>query len=75
MAVGADTTRGRWPLSWAFALGAVIGAVAGLVWGWIDYGTFDPARFYNHVIGGIVLAGFAFAGVAAVRNWLRRNPV
>lgn len=75
MAVGTGKTRGRWPLSWAFGLGAVVGALAGLVWGWIDYGTFDPARFSNHVVGGIVLAGLAFLAVAAVRNWFRRNPM
>lgn len=74
MTAGTDGARGRWPLSWASALGAMVGVVAGLSWGWIDYGTFDIARFSNYVIGCAVLGGFGFLALAALRNWARRNP-
>jgi len=75
MVAGADGASGRWRLSWAFALGAVAGALAGLAWGWIDYGTFDIARFSNYVVGCAVMGGFGFLALAALRNWARRNPV
>jgi hypothetical protein len=66
---------GRWRLSRAFALGAAIGAVGGALWGWIDYGTFDIGRFSGYVLGGLFIVGFVFLAIAALRNWLRRNPL
>lgn len=59
----------------AFLLGAAVGAVLGLVWGWVDYDEFEIAFFYNHVLGSAFILGAVFAGVAALANWRRRNPL
>jgi hypothetical protein len=65
----------RWHLGRAFLLGAFIGALAGAVWSWIDYGGFDVAYMSNHVLGGVFMSGVAFAAVAGLLNWRRRNPL
>ena len=64
-----------WSLPYAFLAGAVLGAVVGFIWGAIDYGAFDIAFFYNHVLGGIYIVGFLFTAAAAIANWCRRNPL
>jgi hypothetical protein len=55
--------------------GAVLGALAGGIWGWIDYGRFEIGFFSNHVLGGLFIVGFLFLAVAALANWRRRNPL
>lgn len=67
--------RDRWRLGRSIAVGAVAGGVSGLALGWMDYGHFDIRFMSNHVIGGIVLGGVAFALIAAAMNWMKRNPL
>lgn len=67
--------RQRWHPGRAFLLGALIGALAGAVWSWIDYGGFDIAYMSNHVLGGFFMCGIAFAAAAAFMNWRKRNPL
>lgn len=70
-----NVTERHWHLGRAFLLGAVIGAVAGAVWSWIDYGGFEIGYMSNHVLGGLFMCGTAFLAVAAFMNWRRRNPL
>jgi hypothetical protein len=67
--------KDHWSLGRAFAVGAAIGAVGGLIWGWADYGAFEVGRFSGYVLGGLFIVGFVFLAAAALRNWLRRNPL
>ena len=71
----ADRHTSGWSLPYAFLAGAVLGAVIGFIWGVIDYGTFDVAFFYNHVLGCLFIFGFLFMAAAAMANWRRRNPL
>jgi hypothetical protein len=76
MAVNARGSRsGRWRLSRAFLLGAVLGGALGALWGWLDYGAFEIGHFSNYILGCLFLGGFAFLAAAALRNWARRNPL
>ena len=70
-----ETPGGAWSLWRAFLLGAALGALIGFAVGWMRYGAFEPGHFANHVLGGLLLVGVACVALAAMRNWLRRNPV
>ena len=65
----------RWSLGRAFTGGALAGALAGIFWGWFDYGAFDIRFFYNHVLGGALILGALSLLVASLRNWSKRNPM
>ncbi len=66
---------GRWNLLTAFAIGGLLGACIGLLVGWFNYGAFELGRFSGYVLAGLFIGGFGFVAVAALRNWLRRNPL
>lgn len=70
-----STRRSHWSLLRAFLLGAVLGTAVGAMWGWLDYGAFEMGHFSNYTLGCLFLGGFAFLAAAALRNWVRRNPL
>jgi hypothetical protein len=67
-----NAQKGRRP--WRSAPAAAIGVCCAL-WGWLDYGAFEMGHFSNYILGCLFLGGFAFLAAAALRNWVRRNPL
>lgn len=55
--------------------GAVLGLLAGLIWGWLDYGRPDLGFMYGHVLGTIIIFSIVGMVIAAAANWARRNPM
>lgn len=65
----------RWNLTAFVVAGAILGLLTGIGWGWLDYGRPDVGFMYGHVIGLAVIFAALGLALAAVRNWVRRNPM
>lgn len=67
--------HGRAPLVVSFLLGALMGIPIGMIWSWLDYGSFELGYMSNHVLGAALMAGLIALGITLLRRWLRRNPM
>ncbi|WP_227590675.1 nitrate reductase [Cereibacter sphaeroides] len=47
----------------------------GMVWSWVDYGSFQLGYMSNHVLGSALLVGLLALGITLLRRWLHRNPM
>ncbi|UIJ33024.1 nitrate reductase (plasmid) [Cereibacter azotoformans] len=59
----------------SFLLGALVGIPIGMIWSWLDYGSFELGYMSNHVLGAALMAGLIALGITLLRRWLRRNPM
>lgn len=68
-------TRGWLSASVSFMLGALAGVPIGMIWSWVDYGSFQLGYMSNHVLGSALLVGLLALGITLLRRWLHRNPM
>lgn len=69
------STAPGWSLVHFLIGGALSGALAGAILAWLVYGRPDIGFMDNHVLGLALLGGVAGTAVAAIRNWIKRNPL
>ena len=73
--VPARTPSRRSSLAKFALVGTVIGLLAGIIWGWLDYGRPEIGFMYGHVLGLAAICAFLGMVIAAIGNWTRRNPL